>query len=232
MKRILFLFIAAMLSFAAGTQTALWAEEELPAITLTIDPSKSYQTIRDFGASDCWTAELVGDCFLTSVKKKATRWLFSKETDRSGNPLEKSTWISEMQNADRSLYAAIQIINQFNEIDYSLKINTKTTMLTDYDNEVQLSLLLIENNIMQPQKFSDHVDTFYIHDHVLRYGINGTYGEYISPNGLVSKDSSYLYGYTVDFNGHDWWPDACRVVAILLDRDTKKVLQVEEALVK
>lgn len=87
MKRILFLFIAAMLSFAAGTQTALWAEEELPAITLTIDPSKSYQTIRDFGASDCWTAELVGDCFLTSVKKKATRWLFSKETDRSGNPL-------------------------------------------------------------------------------------------------------------------------------------------------
>lgn len=87
MKRILFLFIAAMLSFAAGTQTVLWAEEELPPITLTIDPSKSYQTIQDFGASDCWTAELVGDYFLTSVKKKATRWLFSKETDRSGNPL-------------------------------------------------------------------------------------------------------------------------------------------------
>ena len=53
--------------------------------------------------------------------------------NRSGNPLEKSTWISEMQNADRSLYAAIQIINQFNEIDYSLKINTKKTEIKSID---------------------------------------------------------------------------------------------------
>lgn len=152
--------------------------------------------------------------------------------NRSGNALDKSAWHSEMQNADRSLYAAIQIINQFDETHQTLKINTKTTMLVDYDQAVLLSLLLVEDNIIKPQKFSDHVDEEYVHNHVLRAGINGNYGEYISPGGMVSKDNEYLYGYSLDFNGHDWVPENCSVIAILLDESSKKVLQVEKVKVK
>ena len=152
--------------------------------------------------------------------------------NRSGSNLEKSFWSSEMQNADRTLHAAIQIINQYNTANQSLKINTKTTLLEDYDQTVMLSLLLVEDNIVKPQKFSDHVDTFYVHNHVLRAGINGNYGERISAGGLVSKDSSYLYGYSIDFNGTDWVPENCSVIAILLDESSKEVLQVEKAKVK
>ena len=152
--------------------------------------------------------------------------------NRSGAALDKSVWSSEMRNADRTLHAAIQIINQYNTANQSLKINTKTTMLEDYDQTVMLSLLLVEDNIVKPQKFSDHVDTFYVHNHVLRAGINGNYGERISSGGLVSKDSSYLYGYSIDFNGTDWKPEDCSVIAILLDESSKEVLQVEKAKVK
>ena len=137
-----------------------------------------------------------------------------------------------MQNADRTLHAAIQIINQYNTANQSLKINTKTTMLEDYDQTVQLSLLLVEDNIVKPQKVGTSVNEEYIHNHVLRAGINGNYGEHISPGGLVSKDSSYLYGYSIDFNGTDWVPENCSVIAILLDENSKEVLQVEKAKVK
>lgn len=152
--------------------------------------------------------------------------------NRSGSALDKSAWHNGMQTADRSLHAAIQIINQFDDAHQTLKINTKTTLLEDYGQSVLLSLLLVEDNIIKPQKFSDHVDEEYVHNHVLRAGINGNYGEYISPNGLVSKDGEYLYGYSLDFNGHDWVPENCSVIAILLDESSKEVLQVEKVKVK
>ena len=152
--------------------------------------------------------------------------------NRSTDPLDKPAWISAVQSADRTKYAAIQIINQYDAAAKKMKINTKTTMLEDFGQATQLSLLLVENNIIKPQKFSDHVDTFYVHNHVLRAGINGNYGEFLTPDGILEKDSSYLYGYSLDFNGTDWNPDNCSVIAILLDQQDKKVLQVEKMAVK
>ena len=113
-------------------------------------------------------------------------------------------------------------------------MNTKTTMLRDYAQPVQLSLLLVEDNVVKPQSLPgvDNVDTFYVHNHVLRTGINGTSGESLSPKGLLEKDSAYLYGYTIDFNGKDWDPNHCSVIAILLDKNDKSVLQVEKSKVR
>ncbi|MBO4655748.1 MAG: Omp28 family outer membrane lipoprotein [Bacteroidales bacterium] len=141
-------------------------------------------------------------------------------------------WPIKLQNADRSLHAAIQIINQFDNSHNKLKINTKTTILENLSQSVLLSLLLVEDQIVKPQENNGHVEEQYVHNHVLRAGINGTYGEYISPNGLVSKDSAYLYGYSIDFSGHDWVPENCSVIAILLDGNSKEVLQVEKSKVK
>ncbi len=53
---------------------------------VTIDLSRTYQTIQDFGASDCWTAEYVSDYFSTTEKEKAAKWLFSQQMDKNGNP--------------------------------------------------------------------------------------------------------------------------------------------------
>ena len=53
---------------------------------VTINPNKYYQTIVDFGASDCWTADFVGKYFSTSEKEKSAKWLFSQSFDANGNP--------------------------------------------------------------------------------------------------------------------------------------------------
>ena len=51
-----------------------------------IDLTRTYQTIQDFGASDCWTAEYVADYFSMTEKEKAAKWLFSQGFDSNGNP--------------------------------------------------------------------------------------------------------------------------------------------------
>lgn len=65
----------------------LSAGEALPPAKIAIDASQIYQTVRDFGASDCWTAEFVADYFSTAEKEKAAQWLFSQQTDANGHPL-------------------------------------------------------------------------------------------------------------------------------------------------
>ena len=53
---------------------------------VTIDLTRTYQTIQDFGASDCWTAEYVANYFSMTEKEKAAKWLFSQGFDSNGNP--------------------------------------------------------------------------------------------------------------------------------------------------
>ena len=60
--------------------------EPLPDAAVRIDTSVCYQTIQDFGASDCWTTEFIGDYFSEKEKVKGAKWLFSQEYDKNGNP--------------------------------------------------------------------------------------------------------------------------------------------------
>ena len=65
---------------------SLGAGEALPPAEVKIDLSKTYQTVQDFGASDCWTAEYISDYFDATQKENAARWLFSQQMDANGNP--------------------------------------------------------------------------------------------------------------------------------------------------
>lgn len=65
---------------------SLGAGEALPNASVSIDPTMTYQTVQDFGASDCWTAEFISDYFDETEKSKGARWLFSQAFDAHGNP--------------------------------------------------------------------------------------------------------------------------------------------------
>ena len=60
--------------------------EPLPDVSVRIDTSMCYQTIQDFGASDCWTTEFIGDYYSETEKAKGAKWLFSQQMDEKGNP--------------------------------------------------------------------------------------------------------------------------------------------------
>ncbi|MEQ9202957.1 MAG: glycoside hydrolase [Cyclobacteriaceae bacterium] len=55
-------------------------------VMVTIDPSETYQTIRNFGASDAWSTQFVGKNWPSEKKDKMADLLFSSTKDASGNP--------------------------------------------------------------------------------------------------------------------------------------------------
>lgn len=149
--------------------------------------------------------------------------------------LEIEQWQTKINEVNRdTAYAAIQMINEYNTHQTKkLQINTKITMLQNWPSPLHISLFLVEDSIIKPQ-ISNNMETVseYVHNHVLRDGINGTFGALLHGNGILTKDSTYTYGYVLDFSDKDWNPEHCSVVAILYDKDNHEVLQVEQVPVK
>lgn len=71
------LFITACLIFLTAT-----AQQK---IILNIDETKTYQTIQNFGASDAWSCQFVGN-WPDEKKNAMADWLFSTDTLSNGNP--------------------------------------------------------------------------------------------------------------------------------------------------
>lgn len=53
---------------------------------VNINPGTEYQTMRGFGASDCWDGNWVGQYWDQTVREQISKWLFSQKLDSSGNP--------------------------------------------------------------------------------------------------------------------------------------------------
>lgn len=53
---------------------------------IDINPSITYQEIDHFTPSDAWSGNFIGMHWTEEEKGKIARWLFSHETDISGNP--------------------------------------------------------------------------------------------------------------------------------------------------
>ncbi len=58
----------------------------LVPVSLTVDYGNTFQTIRNFGASDAWNAQLIGLHWPEAKKEKLAELLFSKDFDANGNP--------------------------------------------------------------------------------------------------------------------------------------------------
>ncbi len=141
--------------------------------------------------------------------------------------------VSQWQNAISAAaqlepLAAVQIINVYDAAENKLTAHTRTTFITPYEGRVQLALYVVEDGIVAPQ--IDNTDTVadYVHNHLLRCSLNGTYGTQISEAGTVEVNEGYLKSYEVELNDKEWDINHCSIVAILMDAITHEVLQVEK----
>lgn len=141
--------------------------------------------------------------------------------------LNISSWQPTIdQKITKECVAAVQIINIFDAATQKLTAHTKTTLLNGYSGEVQLALYVIEDGIVAPQKDGEEVISDYVHNHVLRGSLNGVYG---APLTTPEEDGTYLKSYELDCSANSWNFSNCSVVAILMDAETREVLQVEQA---
>lgn len=144
--------------------------------------------------------------------------------------LNISSWQQAIvQERQKDVVAAVQLINVFDASTQTITAHTKTTFLTDYTGNVQMALYVIEDNIIGPQKDGDEDIPDYVHKHVLRGSFNGTYGTFISEDGSVENGGEYLKSYALDCKEKGWDVANCSVIAVLMDATSKEVLQVEQA---
>jgi O-glycosyl hydrolase len=63
----------------------LFAQQKMPLV-VTIQVNDTVQCIRNFGAAGCWYTEEIGKEWPANQKQKIARLLFSRETNRNGQP--------------------------------------------------------------------------------------------------------------------------------------------------
>lgn len=148
--------------------------------------------------------------------------------DKNGGwPREQ--WASVLRDVDRSkVSAAVQLINEYDVASKTLKANVKVTTLKAIDHQLRLILFVVEDGIVKPQKDGNQDIENYVHNHVLRCALTDAFG-FVLTNGSWNPGDSETYAASISFDGHDWIPENCQVVAALLDPITSEVLQVEKA---
>ena len=155
--------------------------------------------------------------------------VFNQSQYNGAYGVSKDNWAQAIGQVNHQpAIAAIQIINEFS--GSTLTVHTKTTLLTEHESPVKLALFVIEDGIVSPQIDGSTTIEDYVHNHVMRGSLNGTFGSYISEGGMVAADSSYTKSYQLDCADKSWNFSRCSVVAILMDAtpDSREVLQVEK----
>lgn len=141
----------------------------------------------------------------------------------------REEWAMVLKEVDRStVFAAIQLINEYDGDNNSLKVNAKVTMLEDYAAPLKLAFYLLEDGIIKPQKDGSQDIPDYEHNHVLRASLNGVYGVQLNGGIEMRKGDFTTYAASINMAQSDWVLENCYVVAILSDQNTNEVIQVEK----
>lgn len=140
--------------------------------------------------------------------------------NRKGGPLDKDIWPAKvMEYSKEAAPMAMDINSVLSEDGKSLKVNLKVTPIKSVNGKLQL--WVTEDNIVAMQKKPDgKVYKDYVHNHVFRGSINGTWGEpmQFTENNVFEKE------YTVDVK--DGWNGQNIHIVAFVYNDEEGVMQV------
>ncbi len=158
--------------------------------------------------------------------------MVNRRTNSDGsNIFPYTSWADEVSKV---LYdfsqvpASISISNDYDDTDRSLTTEVTTVINTDLSSSYRLSVMLVEDHIVNWQKDYDVTPEDipdYVHREALRESLNGTYGDNISSldPGDVNKNT---YSITLDA---EYEASECSIIAFLYDVSTKEIISVEQA---
>jgi hypothetical protein len=130
--------------------------------------------------------------------------------------------------------AYIELGLTYDQASRKLSGDCHVKFINQIDGTFRFCLCLIENNIVAAQKNNNQsIGTTpdwlnYVHQHVLRAAINGTWGEEINPGGPIETGLKYHLSFTNFEILPVWKYEDCAVVAFVFNADTKEVIQAEE----
>ncbi|HPF01139.1 MAG TPA: Omp28-related outer membrane protein [Bacteroidales bacterium] len=133
--------------------------------------------------------------------------------------------------------ADINTTHTFNTTTSTIDLTAKVDVLADFSNPIMISAYLTEDSIVDYQKNNDPaVGTTpeiadYVHMHVLRGSMNGTWGDTLCSGGAtVGTQLSKTLSYTV--SNASWNKDHMNIVVFIYDAATLEIIQTEEVKLK
>lgn len=123
----------------------------------------------------------------------------------------------------------LQINSSYDSLSNLICIDTQTKVLSSLSNEINITVVLLENKIISKQTDYNAENTHiedYEHNHVLRKGLNGAWGELIG-DGLYTIGQLYTHRFSIEKKA-DWNASNLTVVAFISNPNTYEVLQAEE----
>lgn len=149
--------------------------------------------------------------------------------DYNGFPVViKDDWESAVSDQlELDPQAAITITSSYNTGTRELDCTLETEFLEDLDGTYSICAFIIESGIVSPQQTESGVVEDYVHNHMLRASMNGTWGDAVGTDGLAvggSKVTNHC-SYTLPA---EWNAENCAIVAFVYNDETQDVVQAEE----
>lgn len=157
--------------------------------------------------------------------------------DESDIVLAQPKWagIISTELCERAI-VSLDIVSTFdaanNKASIAVNVSPSDFLLSTVEEDVALTIMITEDDIVGYQKTPNGIDPNYVHEHVLRDVLSANYsGDILFPQGTAMEATQKVVtDYTIPA---DWNPDNCHVVAFLHYKGGKKdVLQAVESKLK
>jgi hypothetical protein len=144
-------------------------------------------------------------------------------------PIEVGNWASavaiEMAKSPRAGITFDTI--SYNAPTRAISGSVTVEFVTTITEELSICFFTVEDSIIKPQ-LDDGIDIVqYNHMHVLRGSLNSTWGQSIGTNNAAGSKKTITF--SGNYNPTDAIPENSFVYAILINKATKEVVNVEEA---
>ena len=118
----------------------------------------------------------------------------------------------------------IKIESQYNDATRVLSVGIILQYAESISGNNNLSIMLTESGMIEPQLNQAGIDTFYVHRHVLRDMITSYTGLPVKGNKTPGHATKYVFSdYTIPAS---WNADSVKIVSFITDTDSLNVLQV------
>lgn len=118
----------------------------------------------------------------------------------------------------------------YNESNRNLEVHIFSKFLTELPDTYSLTVCVMEDSIVGKQLKLEGDDLNYVHRHVFRETINGTWGEELNTTSISPKEM-FIKTYSTTLN-EAYNEDQCYIIAYVANSETKEVLQVIEKKIK
>ena len=119
---------------------------------------------------------------------------------------------------------------EYDEANRNLKVDIYSKALVELPDTYSLTVCIMEDSIVGKQLLPTGDDLNYVHRHVFRKTLNGTWGEEINTAALAPEEV-ITKSYSVKLD-EAYKAEQCYVIAYVANTDTKEVLQVIEKKIK